>query len=552
MYKKALINLTAITMAMSLAFSPAVTTFAAEGAAPAEQEVPATPAEVQETPAVPEGETESGVQKIVRDENDRTSLEVSEGVVEVEGSIVTEEGTKGALVVENGAAAIVNDPDEGATPGVISGVISGITANDGSTVVVYGDVTASGYESTDEMSAGEANGTGRSGHKQGSAILTDGTSDVYIDGDAIGYSDGILINPEVNAKGGRIVVTGTIGSIDEHIHSVHPKIIGLVETHDGNDFGQAGETEAEIGANVVNAFPNIYAYAYENQAFGLTYSTKGQNTDTIYRSYVQRQIDEKVHFIIHTDEATKEHFTISGYDEDLMEDFNLMSFSIDSAIKVAADAGYAISAGDNVTVIDNGDGTYNIKFKNYKGGITISAYLKPVYTPSPAVEANNSEAPVQVTAPAENATEVSEVNPFDMPFIFATLTVTRDSDLPDVLGASREDGTSNEVVSGKKVVKVAAGELSAIQYKRAFIDGVKNAPQGAVIRLETSKVTCLDKMMLTELAKRPDLTLQVAFPVNDEHVEVTVPAGYDVLSLLDENGYCGFLYLNSVFASNAQ
>ena len=139
-----------------------------------------------------------------------------------------------------------------------------------------------------------------------------------------------------------------------------------------------------------------------------------------------------------------------------------------------------------------------------------------------------------------------------MPFIFATLTVTRNSDLPDVLGASREDGTSNEVISGKKVVKVAAGELSAIQYKRAFIDGVKNAPQGAVLRLETSKVTCLDKMMLTELAKRPDLTLQVAFPVNDEHVEVTVPAGYDVLSLLDENGYCGFLYLNSVFASNAQ
>ena len=267
---------------MSLAFSPAVTTFAAEDAIPVEQETPA-PAE----------ETESGVQKIVRDENDRTSLEVSEGVVEVEGSIVSEEGTKGALVVENGAAVIVNDVDEGATPGVVSGVISGITANDGSTVVVYGDVTASGYESTEEMSAGEANGTGRSGNKQGSAILTDGTSNVYVDGDVIGYSDGILINPEVNAEGGRIVVTGTIGSIDEHIHSVAPKIIGLVDTQKGNDFGQAGSTDAEIGANVVNAFPNIYAYAYENQAFGLKYSTKGQNTDTIYRSYVQRQIDEK-------------------------------------------------------------------------------------------------------------------------------------------------------------------------------------------------------------------------------------------------------------------
>ena len=54
-------------------------------------------------------------------------------------------------------------------------------------------------------------------------------------------------------------------------------------------------------------------------------------------------------------------------------------------------------------------------------------------------------------------------------------------------------------------------------------------------------------MMMEALAARADLTLEVTFPVNHEKTTVVVPAGYDHMSLLDENGYCGFLYLASVF-----
>ncbi|MCR4989598.1 MAG: hypothetical protein K6A38_01870 [Lachnospiraceae bacterium] len=60
--------------------------------------------------------------------------------------------------------------------------------------------------------------------------------------------------------------------------------------------------------------------------------------------------------------------------------------------------------------------------------------------------------------------------------------------------------------------------------------------------------------MLDELAARPDVTLNLKFREKGykggEVRTVTIPAGYDVASLKDANGYAGFLYLMGVFGAN--
>ena len=52
--------------------------------------------------------------------------------------------------------------------------------------------------------------------------------------------------------------------------------------------------------------------------------------------------------------------------------------------------------------------------------------------------------------------------------------------------------------------------------------------------------------MIETFATRKDIDINVVFTHNGKKMKVTIPAGYDMNSLLDENGYCGFLRLLSI------
>jgi hypothetical protein len=54
---------------------------------------------------------------------------------------------------------------------------------------------------------------------------------------------------------------------------------------------------------------------------------------------------------------------------------------------------------------------------------------------------------------------------------------------------------------------------------------------------------------MEEIAARPDTAVSVTYVYKGKKYKTVIPAGYPVLDLLDENGYCGFLYLNLIFGS---
>ena len=104
-----------------------------------------------------------------------------------------------------------------------------------------------------------------------------------------------------------------------------------------------------------------------------------------------------------------------------------------------------------------------------------------------------------------------------------------------------QSAASNEKYSAS-FVKYAAGQKQAQQ----LITSV--APGGNCV-VELEDFVSFNRKTLEALAKRPDVSMTVIYKWNGVKYKVTIPAGYNVLDLLNEDGYCGCLYLNAIFGS---
>lgn len=82
------------------------------------------------------------------------------------------------------------------------------------------------------------------------------------------------------------------------------------------------------------------------------------------------------------------------------------------------------------------------------------------------------------------------------------------------------------------------------------IEKITNAPKDAVVTIDTEIWTCYNQAVIDALAKRPDVTLVTNYRYNHVDYTVTIPAGYEVTNLIDENGYCGFRHLDQIFSGN--
>jgi hypothetical protein len=91
--------------------------------------------------------------------------------------------------------------------------------------------------------------------------------------------------------------------------------------------------------------------------------------------------------------------------------------------------------------------------------------------------------------------------------------------------------------------------ITPIQYKNAIIQNINTAPTNGALNIETDRIACLDSAMIEALALRSDIDVNVVFTYGGKRLKVTIPAGYNVRSLLDNFGYCGFLRLMSILGS---
>ncbi len=79
---------------------------------------------------------------------------------------------------------------------------------------------------------------------------------------------------------------------------------------------------------------------------------------------------------------------------------------------------------------------------------------------------------------------------------------------------------------------------------------ISTAPEGENISIKTSHFISFTKQVMKALSDRPDVSLTVSFldqEYKGNRVSFTIPAGEDTMSLVDDNGYVGFLFLGGKY-----
>ncbi len=79
---------------------------------------------------------------------------------------------------------------------------------------------------------------------------------------------------------------------------------------------------------------------------------------------------------------------------------------------------------------------------------------------------------------------------------------------------------------------------------------IRMAQENETVRVKTSLFINFNTTVMEALANRPDVSLYVSFldgEYKGNRQSFIIPAGEDTMSLLDENGYCGFLFLGGKY-----
>ena len=83
-------------------------------------------------------------------------------------------------------------------------------------------------------------------------------------------------------------------------------------------------------------------------------------------------------------------------------------------------------------------------------------------------------------------------------------------------------------------------------FLEAVIQTIQETQSGEAV-IETERWISFNRTVLEEIAGKPQTALTIRYRYDGKRYEVTIPPGAEVNELADENGFCGFRYLDQVF-----
>lgn len=431
------------------------------------------------------------------------------GVSSEKGSSVTVDGTVKAA----GSRAVgINSEGEVTVKGnvEVDGIgAKGINSTQG-VVNVNGNVKVSGTKSNsgDETvgisaSSSEVNVKGDvTSDGKGIHIIKSSSwknSKVTVDGSVTGSSGVVINNGSDVTVGGAVTATDGTG-LDITLNQLTEQ--GKINLGTLN-VKKEGETAILLDVSKVSihdiddfiqAIPEVNLFEInvkQGDYFGIKDGTDGdtiKGTGILKNEAADKILKQKVNYLLRAENTS--NTTISLEHTKATEGTTVKFY-------VNAVDGYqvkGVSAG-KATVIDNGDGSYSIIVPR-GGGVNISAIIEAVMKEEQGGQS----------------------------------------------AASNEENTAAVEKYSASFVKYAAGQKQAQQ----LIQSV--APGGNCV-VELEEFISFNRKTLEALAKRPDVSMTVIYKWNGVKYKVTIPAGYNVLDLLNEDGYCGCLYLNAIFGS---
>lgn len=392
----------------------------------------------------------------------------------------------------------------------------GITVSTTGEITVGGDIIASGDKYVWEGKGEEQEVTGITAEggvikvtgdvtSTGTGIIIERTkkminSDVAVTGDVKG-SSGIVMNDN-----SRVTVGGTVTATDgtgltillEDVKGYGDVTLGTLSVEKDGETGilldVKGMKYLQTIDDIMNAIPkiNIFEINVKDNASYLWIDDRTEN-DTVLGTDISKAeamntiLQQKVNYLLRTENTS--NATIS-----LDQDRALENTKITFHVK-AAD-GYqvkGVSAG-KAAVIDNGDGSYSVIVPK-GGGVNISAIVE---------------------------------------------AIIRDQQQN---GGSSESSTSDIEVTSAPTPTQYESEQKQVQQM------IQNIAQGGNCVIKSAGLISFNRATFEALAARPDVSVDVIYKWKGIKYKTTIPAGYPVLDLLNEDGYCGCLYLNAIFGS---
>ena len=459
----------------------------------------------------------------------------SKGEVTAGGVLVEGADSAGVSANQGGKITINNDVkvverDRGTYSGPVSGVetqtdgkvtVKGNVEVDGidaigiystqGVVNVNGNVKASGTPQNNQN--GETVGISAKGSKvsvkgnvtsdgKGIHIIRSDTglnSIVEVNGSVTGSSGVVINNGSDVTVGGDITATGGTG-LDITLEEATGRGKINLGTLNVTKEGETGVLLDVRNKNIqdidelIQAMPEVNLFEINVKQGKYFDIDDGTKNDTILGTNISKEeaadriLKEKVKYSFRTEKTSNANISLEQ---------NEATEGTTVKFYVKAVDGYqvkGVSAG-KAKVIDNGDGSYSIIVPR-GGGVNISAIIEAIMKEQPGGQSTSSSEEYTV-ANGEYATAV---------------------------------------------VKYA-------EIQKQTQQKVKNMERGGNCVVELDTYISFNRETFEALSKRPDVSLTVIYKWNGVKYKVTIPAGYNVLDLLNEDGYCGCLYLNAIFGS---
>ena len=527
MQKKFLVSLTATATAFSMLVAPCLTVFA-ENDAPltttqnitSESESPVT---IDQDIIITDGSSAisasgSGTDVIMNGSIDQRGT--YEHTSSSSGNTYT--STNSAVSVSSGASVTVNND-------IVAGGC-GASVRDESSLTVNGNLNVTGVETTTTVYDNDGNKINEYITVNSNGISTEGNGNIVVNGNIDSIKEGILINPDDDDHAGSITITGTITVSDNKQQGI--EIFSPSVANGGNAY--------ESKEDMLNDIPEITVYEIDTPS-GYPVTVNSQSTSQDIVSQVRETVLSAINYIIKKDPNSVKDYglEISGDDIRKRGAGNYDTINVNDSFVVALNQvlpeGYEVNGGNNVTVKQNENGTYTLTLTNNKGGIYVAVRLIPV------TNEDGSTSYIVENESSNNDSTPSNIDPISTGAIIVSNT-----------SSSAETAATAAAISGDKPARMVSYDIAKVtpaQYKESIISNVAAAPEGGALNIETDRVACFDRKMIEAIAARSDIDVNVVFTYGGKRLKVTIPAGYDVNSLLDEGGYCGFLRLMSILGS---
>ena len=511
MYKKLLSYVAAAALTVSMIFSTGVTAFAGG------PETSTSSPETSTSETNSNSETSSGT----------NSSSQNPERLEVHGdqdSTVTEPGVYGNVDV-SGVATGVNASGSqdiieihGHVSADADGV--GIQATDGAEVRVFAAENSDDAHKYPYVSGGNG------------GVITDGDANLYLGGRVSGGSNGaIVITPDDDNTHGRLDVIGDIAGATISDGTQGPSINVDVSNYNNKTYTNMGDAITDVK----NDLPDMYLYKLAGEiaiskAEGMTVGDgSGSNqTNDYINKHLQNAVYEAINYYVYKSNGvsvSKEGNTSSG---NVTVKFNQDNTGL-VITGVGANEELVVH---NARLTPGENGTYTLWMTSRDGGVYITkrTLIRPV------VDENNNV--TYEVVPQQNQVVETPAAPESASGIVVATTQNETTTPPEVLAAI-----------GYKPARTVSMNMNTVtpkQYKEAVITNIATAPANGAFNIETNGVSVFDAAMMEAFASRPDVDVNVMFTYNGVRYLVTIPAGYNVKSLLDSNGYCGYLRLMSI------